>query len=278
MPKCTLCNKNKKLIDAHIFPDFLYKYIYENNHEVQLLSFDKSILVDDKNVNSKTIFSGEYDNNILCSSCDNEIIGSYETYGSQILKRIYEYFGLVELWPKKKIISRGSYYKVKARNAYYKISEKLFFKNRCCFTEFTKIDYRRFKLFILSILFKAIVSKREFSKNINLPHLVNDLRHIIYNGINLHELIYPIQILSYIHHKNIPTGGIYQPILSIVPNCSYVSFIIPGLLIRIIIDEIIDLKGRYSKLILKENGSIKVIRISENEIGRFFHDYKFFRI
>jgi hypothetical protein len=76
--KCKLCGLDKKLVKAHIIPNFMYSGLFSKTHDIisANLSNPKS---------KKKIQTGYFDKNILCESCDNEIIGSYERHAHRVL-------------------------------------------------------------------------------------------------------------------------------------------------------------------------------------------------
>lgn len=136
--KCQLCHSNQKLLKkSHIIPDFMYEGLFDNKHFTLYVNIDEMQVIGKKP-------TGIYDKNILCHKCDNEVIGKYESYSSKILKN-------------------------------GKLSERL----KPIVTKYTKekdvgkislenIDYTKFKLFLLSMLWKGHISKNVFFKDIDL--------------------------------------------------------------------------------------------------------------
>lgn len=278
MPICQLCLKEKKLIKAHIFPDFLYKYIFEEKHKLQLLSFDKTVKENHKKIQGKTIYTGEYDEDILCKDCDNEIIGKYESIGANTLSIIYNYFGLKPFKSDDKYYLRIDSLMPILRNTYFLFSQQTISKQKTTYTNFTNIDYSKFKMFLLSILFKVAISKREFSKDIIIGNQVDNLRKLLTNNQQIAELSFPIIIQSFNHIYNIPKKGILMPILIKEKNYMCVKFYIPGLLVTIFLNTIVDEQGTFSEYILKENGSIKIIHMRKKDIVGYLRDYKYFNL
>ena len=87
---CRLCDKDKKLIKAHIIPEFLYK-------DLKLYAPDSSgqgRLHGIRNTNGnienlkKGLPSGIYDSTILCKDCDSTILKEYDDYGKLIFTRL----------------------------------------------------------------------------------------------------------------------------------------------------------------------------------------------
>ena len=118
--KCTLCLKDGvSLCNSHVFPEFLYKEIYEDDkHIYYALSTNP-----DERVGKRR--SGIYER-LLCRECESKI-QRYEDYAAKVL-----YGGTrigIQRYPEMLVIS--------------------------------SLDYNRFKLFQLSLLWRAGVSKRK---------------------------------------------------------------------------------------------------------------------
>ncbi len=134
--KCSLCNTNKVLIKkSHIIPDFLYKDIYDENH--RLIKVDILKLINGK-AKKSYVPTGSYDKYILCKKCDNEIIGSFETHFSKILSE--------------------------KRFKYIKPTDN----SKVRTYELKDFNFDKLKLFFLSILWRAAVSKLNIYRNVKL--------------------------------------------------------------------------------------------------------------
>ena len=79
--KCRLCQENKELIKrAHLFPTFMYKGIPDEKNRMVVVSSQKPF-------DKKQVQIGALDEHILCSDCDNSILGELERYASNIFYR-----------------------------------------------------------------------------------------------------------------------------------------------------------------------------------------------
>ncbi len=119
---CRFCGKEKELIKAHIIPKNFY-IDYKT---------DKYKAVDSLTGKWTSIQCGVYDENILCSACDNSILRELDNYGYKILlKSVY-------------------------KNIYQKDKE-----NCCAIYKLVPPEYNYLKLrkFLISILWRASVSK-----------------------------------------------------------------------------------------------------------------------
>jgi hypothetical protein len=77
MAICKLCNTEKTLIDSHIFPEFMYDPMYDENHQFKILSNKTGEVI-------KEPKKGIYEK-LLCKKCDNEIIGKYEDHAAKVI-------------------------------------------------------------------------------------------------------------------------------------------------------------------------------------------------
>jgi len=141
MAECRLCKENKRLVKSHIFPEFMYKPLYDENSKFKIISLKNGSI---KKEPSKGIYE-----RLLCERCDNEIIGKYENHASKIL------FGD----GKKEIEIENTNYGQLIRG----------------------VDYKLFKLFQMSLLWRTSISKREEIHRINLGPHEDRMRKMILN-------------------------------------------------------------------------------------------------
>jgi len=158
----------------------MYSGIFNENHQITLSKYP-----DFKHV--KKVRTGHYDKNILCEKCDNEVIGKYESYGARVL-----YYGKNDKNENLFVEPRKSHDGVRT----------IYLKN---------IDYRKFKLFILSILWKAGISKQEYFEEITLGKHKETLRMALLNNDPLTEKDYQACILVYNPIGNLPKEFILNP-------------------------------------------------------------------
>ena len=179
--KCKLCNQDKKLLrHSHIIPDFAYKGLYNDKHQIAFARFNKP--------NNKALIpSAPYDKDILCKECDGNIIGMYENYGRFVL-----YGG------KQK---NDRQIKQTRRTAPDGLSS-LYLEN---------IDYRKFKLYILSILWKASISKHLLFKNIDLDNHEKIIGNMILNGDPKDFKTYKTCIVLAEENEKLITGLVSEP-------------------------------------------------------------------
>ncbi len=141
----------------------MYKEIFDEKHFMHKVNLESMEVIQKKP-------SGYYDKNILCHDCDNEIISGYESYGSKAL-----YGGKL---PKN----------IAPIFEYGKLPDQVNVKN---------IDYRSFKLFLLSIIWRAHISKQDFFEKVNLGPYAEQLRQMILTGDAGEEDEFETCIISY---------------------------------------------------------------------------------
>lgn len=140
---CRLCLQDKKLIKAHIIPEGFFRLLRHENIAPEMHSNTPGSF-------PKRMLVGTYDPTILCSECDGKM-APWDDYGQQVLIRQF---------PEAIKIS------LQGKTVAWKIE---------------KFDYRRLKLFFMSVLWRASVSKQTFYKRISLGPFEDRLRTMILN-------------------------------------------------------------------------------------------------
>lgn len=140
---CKLCRDATKLVEAHIIPESFYRSIKISDKPLRIFSGEKGVY-------PKKSWKGLYDPNILCAKCE-KLFDLYDDYGAKIL---------LELRLEKE--------DVKDENNQELIGYLVH-----------GIDYPKFKLFFMSILWRAAVSSNDAFKKVELgPHLAKLEEHI----------------------------------------------------------------------------------------------------
>lgn len=196
--KCRLCLKDRDLLKrSHIIPDFMYQELYDEKHKIIKLS--------PKNpANFVKIPTGEYDSNILCEACDNGIIGKLEDYGSKVL-----YGSTLPIDQQPKFSAYCNEQGV----------EYTFVEN---------IRYTDFKLFLLSILWRAGISNRKFFENISLGPYEEELRLMILKKDAKDIEAFPCIILSMRNDVDWAKEVHVQPVCKKESLGNRYSFVISG--------------------------------------------------
>jgi hypothetical protein len=175
MATCRLCLKEKQLIKkSHIIPDFMYRDLYDENH--QIFSFNPLELATGK-ARIKRPSSGDYEGGLLCAACDNNLLGYYENYARKAM-----YGGLL-------------------RQDESPICENFINNEGVRYSVCKNLDYKKYKLFLLSILWRASISSRPLFDAIKLGDHEEKIRLMILNGNPGDISDYPIITLSHITDK-----------------------------------------------------------------------------
>jgi hypothetical protein len=205
----------------------MYKEIFDEKHTLvksNVLDFDK--LVQD----------GEKEGNLLCKKCDNELIGSFEKYASEVL-----YGGNIQ-----------------TKQLYYKKSDE---SDEVEYTRVEGLDYRKFKLFLLSILWRASISSKDFFSSVSLGRYEEKLRQMIFTQNAGEEGDFPCVLISY-RKRNFPKI-IRSPIKKRTQdNKITYDFLISALSYRFKVSE--NDSSEYKKLAIKRNGELYVYHPSED--------------
>lgn len=152
--KCKLCNQERELLNkSHVIPNSFFRAVMdENNSLIQTSNLELRSGIE----KPKKIFTGEFDKGILCSECDNNVLGGLDKYGHKVF---YAGFASKKSSPEIRNVHnpQGSVYTI--------------IKN---------VDYRKFKLFLLSILWRASISSRPFFKEVSLGPYEEILRKMLF--------------------------------------------------------------------------------------------------
>ncbi|GBE16555.1 hypothetical protein BMS3Abin15_00376 [bacterium BMS3Abin15] len=235
--KCKLCLRKVDLLKkSHIIPDFMHKEIFDEKH--RMIKFTT------QTPNSETsVPSSEYESNVLCKKCDNEVIGNLETYVSRVL-----FGGRVRVATKNYIKPDGLE-----------------------FTQVSGLDYKKFKLFLLSLLWRASISSRSFFGNVNLGPYEDEIREMILKGDPFMSGDFPCIITSYRKH-NLPKEIVAEPKkIRLNTNIGY-NFLIGGFMYIFKI-----IKNDKTKWILEaavnKNGEVKIIHTPKKQAADLLAGY-----
>jgi len=167
--QCKLCLEQTDLIQSHIIPELFYKSLYEKDtHKFITMSTDT-----DRNISLHQKGLREH---LMCSRCDGNIIGKYDTYIAKWLSQHTE-------------------------NT-FKQSRTTLFKNE---------DYRLFRLFHLSLLWRFHIAESNLYNAVDLGENAEVIRKMLLNGNPGEANFYPcIMIIPHKTNK-ILAGGIICP-------------------------------------------------------------------
>jgi len=219
----------------------MYKGLFSEDHHIASV---------DLNGARKTIFypNGIYDSNILCKECDNKILGSLESYS--------------------KIILWGGNGKPKS---YHSVDIEADQSNNKLL-HISNIDYNKFKRFLLSILWRASISKQDIFKRVSLGIHEDRIRDMILENNPGHEDDYAVGLILLTPNKTCPTKIICDPqLLKTEKSLSYL-FLINGFIINYKIEGS-KFDDIYSQIAIKEDNTMDVIVLNEEETIFYMDKY-----
>ena len=221
----------------------MYKGFYDEHHRMLKVSMQDFTIVSKPR-------TGEYDRYILCRECDNVRIGELESYVKPIIYGGSE--GLSESQ-----IPRGEN-RVNLAGA-----ELTYYEN---------LDYKKFKLFLLSVLWRASISKRETFSLVNLGSDEEILRKMIFNREPLKAYDYPCMMYTYLNDDLLPEKLIARPRPVNKGTTQFHKFLINGIL-YIYFTSIGD-EGIYDATTpINEKGELRVIHIPKGEGKRLIDSF-----
>ncbi len=208
---CRLCERQKQLIKAHIIPDFFYRRARGSSDKLRTFDAVKSY----KGVeNIRCAVTGVYDRNILCRECDNYISQNFEDYASKLL-----FGGLpIAIGEKSQLIKDN---------------------NGVLFSQISNVHYVKFKLFLLSILWRASISTQKFFEAVQLGPHENVIRRMLIKQDAKSVGDYPMLILNYqlaSRGKEV-TELIGQPLRKRIENRIAYSFLLFGNVVAYLVSQ-----------------------------------------
>jgi hypothetical protein len=202
---CALCQEPKPLADSHLVPGFLLRAAASEivtgkrtgKRETSIVNFGKNQSVD--------IQVGSFERTqglvkkLLCSDCEQKI-GKWETYGRLVL------YGN-EPGPD-----------IKKRDLGESVRGLLGPRYPAEFKDLrqVKVDYAKFKLFELSLLWRAGLENKSWGKQVNLGPFQEDLREHLLNDNPGLPLYLPAMVVDY--RDDIVNFGGDHPVCRIAPE------------------------------------------------------------
>jgi hypothetical protein len=148
----------------------MYKELYDEKHFIYQITFGEK-------TKPKNRPTGEYESNIFCEECDNRIINQrYEDYASKV------YYGS----------EKDTNIKHRRERSEDSVLEWTIVKN---------ISYEKFKLFLLSVLWKSSISSRPFFQEVKLGPHEEKIRKMIINSDPKEQHDYPCILLHAKHQE-----------------------------------------------------------------------------
>jgi len=238
MSKCKLCGEEKPLLKkSHIFPEFLHRELYDEKHRLIKINLTVETHRIEKISNP---LKGEYDENLLCKECDGNRIGSFESYVGKILSK-------AELPEQQKLKC-----------------EKIVIETGFEFLKINNLDYRIVKLFLLSILWRSGISKRQTFKEVSLGLYEEKIRMKLFENEPSTDNDIPIVILSWNNDNVIPNDVIMQPMKHRYDGKTFYSLIFNGYIVQYFISENA-IPEAFNDFRLKEDNSLSIIYLPKGK-------------
>jgi len=138
---CKMCGETRPLIKAHVIPRSFFKQLIDGSGPLKMAS-------DKPGTYPRTSPTGAYDNQLVCGRCE-ELFAPWDGYAQKLLLEPYK---------------DSSYIKFEGqRHAYV----------------FQDVDYRRLKLFFVSLLWRASTSAEGFYERIRLGPFEDSAKQMI---------------------------------------------------------------------------------------------------
>ncbi len=227
---CRLCGLEKRLVDAHIIPDFMYHELYDENHWLYKVVLGNPI-------EHSKIPTGEYDPNILCEDCDVGRIGQFEDYAA-------------------KVYTTGA--GIESTNIHCK-------DINVTITHTKNIDYKKFKLFLLSILWRSSITKRELFSEVKLGPYEASIRDMIYYEDPKEPTDFPCLILLIRSDVQWASELIKPPTRSIDRFHTRYHFLIGGVSYIYYVGEKIDLPEFIISGAVNKSNEMKLFHVNKGE-------------
>ncbi len=235
---CQLCGLNNyPFTRSHIIPEFLFKGIIEQEKYV--------IDVDDNR--QRKIQTGFFEKDILCRTCDNEILSKLERY---------------------------------ANNHFYNPSKDTSVSVQRINTEDFSISWDRYsnldagliKLFWLSILWRASLSKNTFFERVNLDKMYAEKirRMILNNDPGKANELRVVAISLPTATCNEPTKSIIQPTRHKIEEKTYYTFHINQMMYHFYISDFAEIPFG---MLLNDNDHINIPVFNGVLADNYFNEY-----
>jgi|SRR5690242_2158944 len=200
---CSLCSKSGEIAKiSHIIPKFMYKGMENEKNKI-------AVTILKNNIKTETEIEHRYfDKNIICLDCERVKLSQLDNYGNRVL------FGNQKI------------------NDSFKSSTLEYPEMKVCMIE--NFDYLKFKLFLLSVLWRAHISKQIFFENISPSSRAEFIRQaILSKDLSLCEKV-RISIFGLMFDRNKLMKAIPKPRHIITESIDVYLFMIYGIVYNFI--------------------------------------------
>ena len=249
---CKLCLNEKELRQSHIIPEFMYQNIYDKDPK-RFYTLNVHIESDEdskRKIEQKGI--REY---LLCADCES-LLSKYESYSAETI------------YAKNK---GNKTYIVKAEQT---PDQQYFSYNYAGF------KYKEFRVFLLSLLWRVIVSKTFSTPDIDATE-VERLRVAILNEDPLDYDDFGCLIQAIMYKKGeLAKGYILEPFLTQNENIKVLNFFIDGFMYSFYLNSK-EMTDKKKKVFLKQDGTMvmmgRIIFQDKGLLERIKRTFAFFK-
>ena len=234
--ECRLCLQEKTLLKrSHIIPDFMYQEIYDEKHRI--IKFDAT------KIHKEFMQSGAYQGDILCQNCDNVVLQKFEDYAARFL---YNGKGIHQI-----------------QSTHFKLDDGLEY------LQVENVDYGKFKLFLLSVLWRASISSLPFFDSVKLGPYEEKIRIMLLSGNPGLPESYPC-IISTWRKNNLPNELIRKPAKHCMDDLIMYDFPISGFMYLFRVTEK-ERKDWALEATVNPDGRLKVMYMTEESARKYLN-------
>lgn len=226
---CALCDREKKLIKAHIISRTLFKSVfrdYGNVHYVNIKDLDTNNKVQD----------AFFDTSLLCAECDNNF-SPFEEYFANLLK--------------------GQLDRIHAE-----VKLKLFYPPKYSVDVYEGLNGDKLRMFFLILIWRSSISQQPAFRDVKLSAMECWLKKQIKSGFpDTFDKIY-VLLFSLEDVDDIRKESISMPIKSIFGDEHAILFLIRGWVICYILG---DSQVPFSEYRHQKGNQLKVVKLSDKQ-------------
>lgn len=225
---CKLCCKEKELRHSHILPEFMYQNLYDTSPK---RFYTLNIDLDNSNNSRSRIEQKGIREYLLCGDCEVQL-SKYENYAAET---IYA----------KNLSNKATIKKENETPDYFTY-------------EYEGFSYPDFKLFLLSLLWRVIISKSFCTPEVEIK-IVEQLRLAVYNQdpLDFDEFGCLLQIFKY-KKGQIAGGFILKPFMTKDENSVIVNILIDGFMYSFYLN-CKQLPSHIKDFFLKKDGTMVIL-------------------
>lgn len=168
---CRLCKQVRPLRNSHVFPEFLYQHAYDEKHRYEIAALGGQWI-------SKSRQLGVWEK-LLCDECEGRL-NKLETYSSNVIRRLTD----VEIRDPESnevhVVGLG-------------------------------VDYKKFKLFLLSLIWRSSISSKMPFKGVELGEHEEFIRQMLLMDDAGDAGRYPSVLRMFRRHKEVMRSAIMTP-------------------------------------------------------------------